>query len=79
MIRFRLSEQIADKQYRDGEVLSVKRIADETGLHRMTLSRLMNQKGYSTSTEVLDKLCNYFECGISDLVEHIPENKSTDE
>jgi putative transcriptional regulator len=37
----------------------------------MTLSKILNQRGYSTGTEILDKLCTYFDCRIEDLVEYV--------
>ena len=40
----------------------------------MTLSKLLNQKGYSTGTEILDRLCAYFDCRIEDLVEYVKKN-----
>ena len=38
----------------------------------MTLSRMINTKGYSTVTENLDRLCIYFQCRVGDIAEHIP-------
>ncbi|RME58809.1 transcriptional regulator, partial [Candidatus Parcubacteria bacterium] len=34
--------------------------------------------GYNTTTDNLDKLCNYFKCPIEKLVEHIPDEDSSD-
>lgn len=33
---------------------------------------MVNQRGYSTVTENLDRLCRYFNCSIEKLVEYIP-------
>jgi putative transcriptional regulator len=41
----------------------------------MTLSKLANHKGHNASSDVIDKLCDYFGCPIQDLVEHIPNPK----
>ncbi len=38
----------------------------------MTLSRMANIRGYVTRTDILDKLCEYFECKIEELAQHIP-------
>ena len=38
----------------------------------MTLSRMINLKGYSTVTDNLDKLCAYFRCGLGDIAEYVP-------
>ncbi len=73
MIRFKLGEQLEKKQFRDSRRITLQEVSDATAINRSTLSKLLNQKGYSTGTDVLDRLCNYFGCGIADLVEHVPE------
>ena len=35
----------------------------------------MNSNAY-ISLEVIDKLCNYFHCGITDIVEFIPDTEN---
>ncbi|MGE4499535.1 MAG: helix-turn-helix domain-containing protein [Hydrogenovibrio sp.] len=78
MIRYKLKERIADKEFKDGARLMVKDIAEATGINRMTLSKILNQKGYNTTTDKLDKLAEYFDCEIGDLVERVRE-ETTDE
>ncbi|MFO7831146.1 MAG: helix-turn-helix transcriptional regulator [Desulfuromonadaceae bacterium] len=73
MIRFRLKEMIAEKEFRDGERLSIGKISQETGIHRSTISRIASQKGYNTTTENIDRLCNFFECSVDEIMEHIPD------
>jgi putative transcriptional regulator len=73
VIRFKLGEQLEKKQFRDSRRITLQEVSDATAINRSTLSKLLNQKGYSTGTDVLDRLCNYFGCGIADLVEHVPE------
>lgn len=73
MIRFKLAEQIEKKQFAEGRRLTVQEVADATGVNRMTLSKILNHKGYSTGTDILGRLCTYFECGIEELVEHVVE------
>lgn len=73
MIRFKLGEQLEKKQFRDSRRITLQEVADATGINRSTLSKILNQKGYSTGTDVLDRLCAYLGCPISDLVEHVPD------
>lgn len=40
----------------------------------MTLSKIAGQRGYSTVTDNLDRLCRYFGCEISELVVYIPND-----
>ena len=44
-----------------------------TGLSRVTLSKILNQKGYGTGTGTIDRLCQFFGCKVEDLMEHLPD------
>lgn len=72
MLRFKIKELIAKKEFEDGRRITIGEVAEAAGIHRMTLSKMINQRGYNTGTENLDRLCEFFECEISDLVEYIP-------
>ncbi|KKO48130.1 hypothetical protein VT06_13345 [Arsukibacterium sp. MJ3] len=71
MIRFRLKELIADKEFHEDKRITYEEIAKATGVHRTTLSKLANQKGYNTTTDVLDKLCIYFGVDLDKVASHI--------
>jgi putative transcriptional regulator len=73
MIRFRLAELIADAQFKSGHRIKLVDIAQATGINRMTLSRMSNVRGYSTSTDTIDKLCKYFSCQIGDVAQYVDE------
>ena len=73
MIRFKLGEMIERKQFAEGRRLTISEVAAVTGLNRMTLSKILNQKGYGTGTETIDKLCAYFSCQVSDLMEYVAD------
>lgn len=72
MLRFRVKELIADKEFRENRRVTLDEIQQATGIHRTTLSKIANQKGYNTTTDNLDKLCGFFECGVEQLVEYLP-------
>lgn len=78
VIRFKLGEQLEKKQFKDSRRITLQEVSDATEINRSTLSKLLNQKGYSTGTDVLDRLCTYFNCTISELVEHVPDSVSTE-
>lgn len=61
------------KQFQEGRRITVQEVAEATGVNRMTLSKILNTKGYSTGTDILDRLCAYFNCPVQDLVEHMAE------
>jgi putative transcriptional regulator len=73
MIRFRLKELIAEKEFQESRRITLEEISKATGIHRTTLSKVSNQKGYNTTTEVLDKLCEFFNVELGGLAEHIKE------
>jgi len=75
MIRFKLGEMIEKKQFAEGRRVTINEIAAATGLNRMTLSKILNQKGYGTGTDTIDRLCTYFGCPVEDLMEHLPDDK----
>ncbi|GAA0834166.1 hypothetical protein GCM10009112_23850 [Marinomonas arenicola] len=72
MIRFRLQELITDKSFKENRRITIGEVAAETGINRMTLSKMINHKGYSTVTDNLDKLCSYFDCELVELAEYLP-------
>ena len=73
MIRFKLKELIAEKEFQDKRNITIKEIADNTGINRMTLSKILNHPGHSTTTTNIDKLCQFFQCSVGDLMIHLPE------
>lgn len=74
MIRFKLAEQIEKKQFKESRRLTIQEVAEATGVNRMTLSKILNHRGYSTGTDILDKLCAYFGCQIQELAEYMPDD-----
>ncbi len=73
MIRFRLRERMADKSFKSGQHVTLESVAEATGVHRATLSKIASQRPYNTTTDVLDKLCRFFECSWSEIAEYIPD------
>jgi len=73
MLRFKIKEMIGKREFHAGRRITIGEIAEAAGIHRMTLSKMINQRGYNAGTECLDKLCTYFDCRVEDLVEYIPE------
>ncbi len=76
MLRFKVKEMIARKEFDEGRRITIAEVAEAAGIHRMTLSKLINQKGYNTGTDNIDRLCAYFQCQIEELVEYIPKEQS---
>lgn len=77
VIRFKLKQRIADLEFNERRRVTIQEIAEETGLGRMTLSRMLNHPGTAVRTDVLDKLCAYFGCQVGDLAEYVEEDASS--
>ena len=73
MIRFRLAELIADKSFKERRVVTISEIAQATGIHRATLSKVANQPGANIGTEIIDKLCRYFGCQPGELMTYVDD------
>ncbi|WP_285260459.1 helix-turn-helix domain-containing protein [Halopseudomonas bauzanensis] len=74
MIRFRLKELMADKGFEENRRVTLDEVAKATGVHRTTLSKIANQKGYNTTTDILDKLCEFFEADVGEVAQYVGED-----
>jgi putative transcriptional regulator len=75
MIRFRLQELLAEKQFKDGRRVTLTELAGATGISRITLSKMVNVRGYGTLTDHLDRLCRFFQCDLSALAQYLPDEE----
>lgn len=65
MIKCHLSKLMGEKK------LKIADLAREIGVHRNTITLLYYEKAKRIDFEVLDKLCKYFVCEVSDIIEYI--------
>ncbi len=75
MIRFRLTELLLEKAFKAGTRIEWGEVAIATGIHRSTLSRMVNTRGYNASTSNLDSLCRYFDCSLGELAVYVPDEQ----
>jgi Predicted transcriptional regulator len=75
MISIKFKELLAAKERVNGERISLDDISKETGISIATLSRLGSPRKYTTNTDILDRLCQYFGSGICELIEFHPDEK----
>jgi len=73
LIRFRLTELITDMSLRTGERVDLADVANATGIHRTTLSKINNVRGYNMTTSNIDRLCKFFSCTVGDLLVYVPD------
>ncbi len=71
MIRFRLRELMQEKAFREGRRISYDEVSQTTEISRTTLSKMVNQRGYNTTTDNLSKLCKFFNCSLGELAEYV--------
>ena len=67
MIKIHLSKIMGEKK------LKIADIVKETGINRGTITRMYHETAQRVELDVLDKLCGYFNCQVSDLLERIEE------
>ena len=61
----------------DKKIKSVAELSRKTNINRSTLAKLVNDDRVETLTlENLLKLCDFFQCSLSDLIEYIPDKQS---
>ncbi|MFQ6404371.1 helix-turn-helix domain-containing protein [Methylophilus sp. 'Pure River'] len=73
MIIINLQAMIFAKQVEWARHITLKEVAESTGISRMTLHRMVKDPTYNACTEHLGKLCTYFACDISALIRWQPE------
>lgn len=73
MIRCHLARLMGEHKMRIADV------AREAGLSRATVTLLYKETAQKVDLEVLDKLCELFDCQLSDILEHVPNGKSNSE
>jgi putative transcriptional regulator len=57
------------------KLLKISKISKETGISRTTLTNLYYRRTKYITFEVLDALCAYLGCGVSELFEYVPESQ----
>jgi DNA-binding Xre family transcriptional regulator len=77
MIRFKLREMLADREFREGRRINLDELSGATGINKSTLSRISSVRGYNTTTDNVDKLCRYFDCAVEKLIEYVPDELVT--
>lgn len=53
--------------------LKIADVARATGLHRNSVTLLYKETATRVDLEAMDKLCKYFQCGVSDLFEFVDD------
>lgn len=75
VIRVLLRQKLDDKAFAERRRITLNEVAEQTGISRQTLTRLINIPGHGVSLDVVDALCRYFVCQPGDLLVWVPENE----
>jgi DNA-binding Xre family transcriptional regulator len=77
-IQSRLRELKAKKEIAEARKLSLDIMTEETGISRGAIHRLMmiNKDIGRLDTSVIIGLCEYFGCGLCDLLVYVPSDKT---
>lgn len=67
MIIFKLDDLIWENR------TTAEDIFQKTGIGKSTLSTLRNGKNLNVSLRTLDRLCKYFNCKVSDIIEYVED------
>ncbi len=74
MIKIHLSRILGEKRITQAE------LSRQTGIRPSTISEIYNEITERLNIEHLDRICEYLDCSITDLIEYIPnEHKKTGE
>jgi putative transcriptional regulator len=69
MIKIHLSKILGERRQKISDLVR------ETGINRGTLTRLYHETAERVDLDVLDILCVYLDCSLSELMEHEPPSK----
>lgn len=73
MFRYHLMALVEKKSFNDGQRVTINEISDATGIHRATLSKMINSPGCNVTLDTIDRLCKFFEVPVEQLIEHVPD------
>lgn len=73
MIRIRLAELMAEHSFRAGRRVEWREVAEATGIHRATLSKMVSSIGYNATIANIDRLCRFFSCTPGDLLVYVAD------
>jgi len=75
MIKYNLKALMLDKSFSENRKITYEDVSRATGISKPTLSKIASRRGYVTSTSIIEKLCQYFECSCNELITIIPDEK----
>lgn len=56
--------------------MTKKQLMQVTGISKSTMDRM--GRGEPVSMNIVNRICNYFECDVGTVIEHVSETRSND-
>lgn len=72
----RLLALIGEKQAKTNKLVTQEEVADAVGMTPQAFSKWVRNEVKSYSVDTLDKLCEFFDCEVGDILHRIPSNRS---
>jgi putative transcriptional regulator len=72
LIKCHLSRMLGERK------LKIADLSRDTGINRGTATRLYHESAERVDMEVINSLCQYFNCTVSDIFEYIPDATKTE-
>ncbi|KPA18557.1 XRE family transcriptional regulator [Candidatus Magnetomorum sp. HK-1] len=73
MLIYHVKDLMLKKSAQLNKKITYDQISKDTGISKITLSRLSSSKGHNARAEIIEKLCNYFNCTPNDLISIYPD------
>ena len=55
------------------KIRSIRQLSEQTGVTRLSLSKLYNGDAKGIEFSTLSTLCAFFDCSVGDLLEYVPD------
>ena len=72
-MRNRITELMIEKMAREGRIITQSEVAQELGITKQGFSKIVRNEINSYSVELLDRICEYFDCEVGDVLRRTSE------
>lgn len=76
LIEIAMKQVLESRQQQWGRVISMTEVSHATGVSRMTLYRLLHHTHYNLTIDTLDRLCEFFQCDVNEMLRFIPRTSA---
>jgi len=55
------------------KIKSIRQLSEETGISRLTLTKIYDMTGKGIEYDTINTLCKFFNCSLSELLEYVED------